>query len=238
MTRPRKPSSLSRAVQKANAYPIKYPMAHPVPENATGWTRRHFLHVVGALTLGSTCGRKVLAAATSDGTAATTAAAPKPPATRDPVGKQPPLMQIGILLSTFVRPPLEARLDAARAGGLEHVQLSLDCAGRPAMPDKIPPELAGRIRREAAARRITIASIQGTYNKSHPDAAQRESGLRRLRVLAGLGQELGVPRIHLGSGPRDRVSRWRRHPDNDLPRRGRTWLRPCARRPTSPGRRA
>jgi sugar phosphate isomerase/epimerase len=126
-------------------------------------------------------------------------------------------MQIGILLSTFVRPPLEGRLDAAKAGGLEHVQLSLDCAGLPAMPDEIPPELAGRIRREAAARRITIASIQGTFNMSHPDAEHRETGLRRLRVLAGLCQELKVPRIHICSGTRNRVSMWRHHADNALP---------------------
>lgn len=126
-------------------------------------------------------------------------------------------MQIGILLSTFVRPPLEARLDATKASGIACVQLSLDCAGISAMPDEIPPELAGRIRRETSARGIAIGSLQGTFNMSHPDAEFRESGLRRLRVLAGLAKELSVPRIHLCSGTRDRVSMWRRHPDNDLP---------------------
>lgn len=33
-----------------------------------------------------------------------------------PAAPRPALMQIGILLSTFVRPPLEGRLDAAKAG--------------------------------------------------------------------------------------------------------------------------
>ena len=126
-------------------------------------------------------------------------------------------MQIGILLATFVRPPLEARLDAAKAHGLMSVQISLDCAGVPAMPDQIPPGLAERLRRETSARGITIASLQGTFNMCHPDAEHRQTGLRRLRVLAGLAKELGVPRIHLCSGTRDRTSMWRRHPDNDLP---------------------
>ena len=181
-------------------------MNQPRSENDPRSTRRQFLQAVSALTLGG-AGEPGLVLA----------AEPKAPTISDPAGKQPALMQIGILLSTFVRPPLEGRLDAAKAAGLEHIQLALDCAGLPAMPDNIPPELAGRIRREAAARGITIASLQGTFNMCHPDAEHRASGLRRLGVLAGLCRELGVPRIHLCSGTRDPGSMWRRHPDNDSP---------------------
>ena len=46
------------------------------------------------------------------------------------------------------------------------------------------PELIARIRREADARGIAIASLEGTFNMSHPDAEHRRTGLRRLRVLA------------------------------------------------------
>ena len=180
-------------------------MAQPTSETDRLPTRRQFLRLASALTLASACGPNALAAAA---TAATPAA---------PVTTQPALMQIGILLSTFVRPPLEARLDAAKAAGLVHIQLALDCVAGPMMPDKIPADLAVRIRRETAARGITVASLQGTFNMCHPDAAQREAGLRRLGVLAGLAHELAVPRIHLCSGTRDRASMWRRHPDNDLP---------------------
>ena len=186
-------------------------MAHPPSKNERLSTRRQFLHAAGALTLASTCGRNALAAAAIDGAPA------KPAPNTTPVEPQPAHLQIGILLSTFVRPPLEARLDAAKAAGLVHIQLALDCVAGPMMPDKIPPDMAARIRRAAAARGITIASLQGTFNMCHPEAAQREAGLRRLGVLAGLCQELGVPRIHLCSGTRDRASMWRRHPDNDLP---------------------
>ena len=173
-------------------------MDQSFPQNGPPWTRRQFLQIAGTLTVGTTCGHHVLSAAT-------------------PAGKPPSLMQIGILLGTFVQPPLEARLDAARTSGIDCVQLSLDCAGISAMPDEVPPELVVRIRRETAARGITIGSLQGTYNMSHPDAEHRESGLRRLRVLADLAKELSVPRIHICSGTRDRVSMWRNHPDNATP---------------------
>jgi len=85
------------------------------------------------------------------------------------------------------------------------------------MPDEIPLEVAGRISRETAARGITIASVQGTFNMSHPDAEHRRTGLRRLRVLAEACPQWGVSKIHLCTGTRDPGSMWRRHADNDSP---------------------
>src|SRR5512133_1880165 len=104
--------------------------------------RREFLQQAtqaAALALGVTGPRGLLAAAES---------------------KAPTAIQIGALLGTFRGSTLEARLDAAGACGLDCVQVSLDCAGLPDMPDEIPLEVSGRIRREAAARGITIASVQ------------------------------------------------------------------------------
>lgn len=172
------------------------------PQRNSGLPRRQFLQVTGTLVLGSNCAPDLLNAATPD-------AVPSAP--------QPAYLQIGILLSTFVRPPLESRLDAAKAAGLTHIQLSLDCVGGPMMPDAIPADFAARIRRETTARGITVASLQGTYNMCHPDPEVRAAGLRRLGALAGLCQELKVPRIHLCSGTRDRANMWRGHPDNGLP---------------------
>ncbi|MEK7834045.1 MAG: sugar phosphate isomerase/epimerase family protein [Acidobacteriota bacterium] len=126
-------------------------------------------------------------------------------------------IQIGILLGTVRSGSLAARLDAVKAVGLDCVQLSMDCAGLPMMPDEISAELARQIRREAAERGITIASVAGTFNMCHPDAEHRQTGLRRLRVLAEACSLLGVKKIHLCSGTRDRTSMWRRHPDNDTP---------------------
>jgi sugar phosphate isomerase/epimerase len=126
-------------------------------------------------------------------------------------------MPIGVFLGTFFRPTLGARLDAVKACALDCVQLSMDCAGLPAMPDEIASGLAGRIRREAAVRGITIAAVQGTFNMSHPDAEHRRAGLRRLCVLASACQQLGTSKIHLCTGTRDRENMWRRHADNDSP---------------------
>jgi sugar phosphate isomerase/epimerase len=113
----------------------------------------------------------------------------------------------------------------------------MDCAGLPAMPDQIPPELPGRIRREAAARGITVAAVQGTFNMSHPDAEQRQTGLRRLRVLAEVCPQIGTSSIHVCTGTRDRDSLWRRHPDNDSPESWRDMVA-CVREATDIARQA
>jgi sugar phosphate isomerase/epimerase len=161
--------------------------------------RRDFLKQAAqaaALAVGGTGPRSLLAAGESNAAAA---------------------IQVGILLGTFRSGTLEARLDAVKACGLDCAQVSLDCAGLSDMPDEIPLEVAGRIRREAAARGITIASVQGTFNMSHPDPEQRRIGLRRLRALAEACPQLGASRIHLCTGTRDRGGMWRHHPDNDSP---------------------
>ncbi len=188
-------------------------MLHRIPETNGISTRRHFLQWAGALTVGTTYGRTLMTAALPD----SPVAASERPNINPANAKQAPLMQIGILLGTFARGTLEARLDAVNACGLDCVQLSLDCAGLPAMPDEISPELAVRIRGEAAARGIMIASVQGTFNMSHPDGEHRRTGLRQLRVLAEACPKLGTSKIHLCTGTRDRENMWRRHADNDSP---------------------
>ena len=165
----------------------------------------------GAMTVAAAFGRTSPAPVQAGGAAP----APQRAPASGPGKKQDPLMQIGILLGTFSRPTLEAKLDGVRACGLESVQLSMACAGLAAMPDQIAPELLGRIRRAATARGIEIAALEGTFNMSHPDAEHRRSGLRRLRVLAAACGPLGTSKIHLCTGTRDRENMWRRHPDND-----------------------
>jgi sugar phosphate isomerase/epimerase len=180
-------------------------MNHPIAETDARGSRRHFLHVAGALAMVATA-RSEAPAAISQSAAASELAL-----------KQAQPVQIGILLGTFAGPSFEAKLDAVKACGLDCVQVSLDCAGLPAMPDEISLDLASRIRREAAARGITIASVQGTFNMSHPDTEQRRTGLRQLRVLAEACAPMGTSKIHVCTGTRDRQNMWRRHPDNDSP---------------------
>ncbi len=182
-------------------------MRSPSRNHNRSWARRDLLKAAGAMAVAAFV-------TTSRGESP---AASQPSADSKPANSQGQTMKIGILLGTFARATLEARLDAAKARGLECIQLSMDFAGLPAMPDAIAPELAERARREAAARGIAIASVQGTFNMSHPDADHRRDGLRRLRVLAGACQRLGTSKIHLCTGTRDRGNMWRRHADNDTP---------------------
>jgi sugar phosphate isomerase/epimerase len=184
-------------------------MAHSIPKNNGPCHRRHFLQAAGAATIGAAFIQTSIAAE-----------------------KEAPLMQIGILSGTFWRPTLAAVLDAVKAHGLDCIQLSLDCAGMASMPDRIAPEAADQIRRQAAARGIEIASVQGTFNMSHPDAEQRLAGLRRLAVLAAACRRLGTSKIHLCTGTRDRDNMWRRHPDNDSPEAWRDMVA-CVREATA-----
>jgi sugar phosphate isomerase/epimerase len=85
------------------------------------------------------------------------------------------------------------------------------------MPDEVPAGLARRIHDETHARGLSIASLQGTFNMSHPDPEQRRAGLRRLRTLAGICETLRTSVIAICIGTRDRENMWRHHPDNGTP---------------------
>jgi len=124
-------------------------------------------------------------------------------------------MRLGIFAKTFSRPALDAVLDAVRDHGLDCVQFNMACAGLASMPDRIEQGLAGRIGRETAARGIAMAAVSGTFNMIHPDSAQRQGGLRRLRELARSCRDMGTGVITLCTGTRDPENMWRRHPDND-----------------------
>ncbi len=124
-------------------------------------------------------------------------------------------MRLGIFAKTFVRPTVEAVLDAVRLHGLDCVQFNMVCAGLPSMPERIDSALCDRIRAAADKRGITLAAVSGTFNMIHPDPAKRRAGLERLRVLAGACDRLGAPVVTLCTGTRDPDDMWRRHPDND-----------------------
>ena len=176
--------------------------------------RREFLYVAGAMAAGRAGGQNRVQG----------------------VGTEFP--PIGILLATtFTTGTLEARLDGAKACGLANVQMSMACANLAEMPDEIPAELPGRMRREASARGITIASVTGTFNMSHPDAEHRRTGLRRLRTLAEACAAMGTSKIHVCTGTRDPNSMWRYHSDNGLPESWRD-MAACVREATDIARQA
>lgn len=123
-------------------------------------------------------------------------------------------MQIGIFTKIFPRPTLDRVLDAVKDTGLRCVQFNMESAGLPPMPDALSPGLAERIHDAAVARGLTLASLQGTFNMSHPDPEARRTGLRRLRVLIDACGTLRTSVIAICIGTRDPENMWRHHPDN------------------------
>lgn len=126
-------------------------------------------------------------------------------------------MELGIFTSTFSRPTLEETLDAVASHGLHHVQINLACAGMPSLPERIEPEVAGRIRRAASERGIALTSLSGTFNMAHPDPAHRADGARRLQMLTEAAPIFGSRIVTICTGSRDPDDMWRAHPDNATP---------------------
>ena len=126
-------------------------------------------------------------------------------------------MQLGIFAKTFLRPTLEGVFDAVVKHGLSLVQLNFSCAGLPNLPERVEPDLLEKIRRETAARNITLVALSGTFNMIHPDPKARREGLDRFPVLAAACREFGIPAISLCTGTRDPEDMWRHHPDNQTP---------------------
>ena len=77
-------------------------------------------------------------------------------------------MQIGIMARTFVRSTLQEELDAVADHGIYAMQFALASAGLTEWPYHIDPGVCDRIRKEMAARKITMAAVSGTYNMIHP----------------------------------------------------------------------
>jgi sugar phosphate isomerase/epimerase len=126
-------------------------------------------------------------------------------------------MQLGILAKTFNQPTLEELLEAIKGHGLTCLQFNMGCVGLPTLPDQIDPALIERIRQALATRGLRMAALSGTFNMIDPDLKQRQTNLRRLRVLAAACQGLGTEVITLCTGTCDPHDMWRCHPDNGSP---------------------
>lgn len=134
-------------------------------------------------------------------------------------------MHPGIFAKTFARGTVEEVCEAVAAHGIHNVQFNMACAGVPSMPDVIDEDLAARIARACEQHGIEMVAVSGTFNAIHPEIAQREAGLRRLKVLASACGALGTRIITMSTGTRDPENMWRRHADNDSPE---AWHDLCA----------
>ncbi|RLT41930.1 MAG: sugar phosphate isomerase/epimerase [Chloroflexi bacterium] len=128
-------------------------------------------------------------------------------------------MEIGIFATTFLNvndtaPDLDAILERVVVLGLRATSFDTLCLGLPSMPDTIDPAQVAGVRDALAARGLWMASLSATFNMAHPDVAERETGLRRLEVLAASAHAFGTDLLTLCTGTRSRESMWRFHPEN------------------------
>ncbi len=115
------------------------------------------------------------------------------------------------------RPDIEGVAGAIAGYDLTSVQLNLDSAGLPEIPETFDGALATRIRAAFARHDIRISAISGTFNMIDPDRARLEEHIRRFPVLMQWCQALGCPVVSACTGTRNPHSMWRHHPENLLP---------------------
>jgi sugar phosphate isomerase/epimerase len=123
-------------------------------------------------------------------------------------------MQLGIFAKTFTRTGAYEVLSAVHETGFVCAQFNLACLGLPSMPDSIGADVPLAISRAANRTGVAIAAISGTYNMAHPDAAVRETGLRRLAEIIRTANAMGTRLVTLCTGSRDATDQWRYHPEN------------------------
>jgi sugar phosphate isomerase/epimerase len=134
-------------------------------------------------------------------------------------------MRIGIFAKTFPGTDPQTVLAEVAGAGFATTQYNMSCSGLPSMPEAIDADLCEAIRIASAACGVEIVALSATFNMIHPDPAVRETGLRRLAVLARAAPAMGAGLVTLCTGTRDPDDQWRAHPDNATPGAWRDLLR-------------
>ncbi|MBB4006233.1 sugar phosphate isomerase/epimerase family protein [Allorhizobium taibaishanense] len=126
-------------------------------------------------------------------------------------------MQAGIFAKTYAGTDPATVLARAAADGYACVQYNLACSGLAPMPDHVSDAAIAEIDAARRATGVGIAALSATYNMIHPDPAQRQQGLERLKVSLQVAARLAIPVVTLCTGTRDGEDQWRHHPDNATP---------------------
>src|SRR5262245_1889679 len=100
-------------------------------------------------------------------------------------------MKLGVFAKIFARPTLAEVFAAVAQYGLRRVQFNFASAGLPSLPERINPDVIGKIEAAAKNHGVEIAAVSGTFNMIHPDVKQREQGLRALNVIGDACQRFG-----------------------------------------------
>ena len=126
-------------------------------------------------------------------------------------------MRLGIFAKTFRRSTLAQTLDAVVDRGFDCIRPTFSAWAASHAGKGISLENVTQISHEIQQHKLNVAAVSGTFNMTHPDAAQRQDGLQRLSAMAAVCGILKTSTITLCTGSRDAENMWRRHPDNDSP---------------------
>lgn len=128
-------------------------------------------------------------------------------------------MELGIFSKTFVRPTLEASLDAVASHGLSAVQFNFAQVGLPTLPERLDPGFCAELAAAFRQRGLSLTAVSGTFNLIAGDSRPQSNRLRdpmldRLECLAAACHALETRIITLCTGTCDHEDMWRWHPDN------------------------
>jgi sugar phosphate isomerase/epimerase len=123
-------------------------------------------------------------------------------------------LEVGVFVRCYVRPSLDAALDAVRRDGFRTVHLSRLWEGLSGLPGSLSAEAALTIRGQFGHRGLVIGSLSGSFNTIHPDPRRRRQETASACALIARCPLLGARLVTLSSGTRDADDMWRGHPAN------------------------
>lgn len=124
-------------------------------------------------------------------------------------------MRLGIFAKTFPGTSPLPVLQAVQKAGYSCAQYNTSCSGLAAMPDAVTDKVIADLIAARAETGVALVALSATYNMIHPDPAYRETGLRRLAVMAQAASRLAIPLLTLCTGTRDPHDMWHEHPGNN-----------------------
>ncbi|MCL2831944.1 MAG: sugar phosphate isomerase/epimerase [Treponema sp.] len=126
-------------------------------------------------------------------------------------------MEYGIISREIPAGSIAELFNKTRDYGFTLMQLNYASFLEKEMPESIPDSVNREIAAEAAANRIKIAAVNGTFNMAHPDAAVRQDGVKRFEKIAASCKTLGCELVSLCTGSRNAGYMWAPHPENNGP---------------------
>ena len=126
-------------------------------------------------------------------------------------------MEYGVLSREIPAASIKELFRKTREYGFDIIHFNYASVTGEEMPPVIEESLNREIAKEAAANKIKIVAVNGTFNMAHPDLGVRLDGIARFEHIASSCRILGCNLVSLCTGTRNTESMWKPHPDNNTP---------------------